>query len=101
MMTILNSQPCISFTHTEWKAITKAINYELNNGLLSLKENDIHHKRCMVITSLYPYASHIISPEQVNKYIAVTKEYYVAYSTSHQHDVIRMKEGRIEENGVC
>ena len=54
----------------------------------------------MVVTFLYPDASHIISPEQVDKYIAVTKEYYVAYSTSHQHDVIRTKEGWGEENGV-
>ena len=93
MMTILNSEPCTSFTHSESKAIIKAIKYELNNGLLSVKENDIHHKRCMVATSLYPYASHIISPEQLEKYIAVTKEYYVAYSTSHQHDVIHTKDG--------
>ena len=66
MMTILNSQPCTSFTHPEWKAIIKAINYELDNGLLSVKENDIHYKRCMVTTSLYPYASHIISFHQNN-----------------------------------
>ena len=59
MKTILNSQPCTSFTHPEAKAIIKAIKYELDNGLLAVRENDIHPKRCMVITSLYPYASHI------------------------------------------
>ena len=60
-----------------------------------MRENDIHHKRCMVATSLYPYASHITSSEQLEKYIAVAKEYYINFSTSHQHehDVIRTKDG--------
>ena len=95
MKTILNSQPCTSFTHPEAKAIIKAIKYELDNGLLAVRENDIHHKRCMVATSLYPYASHITSSEQLEKYIAVAKEYYINFSTSHQHehDVIRTKDG--------
>ena len=56
MMTILNSQPCTSFTHPEAKAIIKAIKYELESGLLAVKENDIHHRCCMVAISLYPYA---------------------------------------------
>ena len=47
----------------------------------------------MVATSLYPYASHITSSEQLEKYIAITKEYYITFSTSHQHDVIRTKDG--------
>ena len=52
--------------HSSWsKAIIKAIKYELESGLLAVKENGIHHKRCMVATSLYPYASHITSPEQL------------------------------------
>ena len=93
MMTILNSQPCTSFTHPEAKAIIKAIKYELERGLLAVKENDIHHRCCMVATSLYPYASHITSPEQLEKYIATAKEYDIAFSTSHQHDVIRTKDG--------
>ena len=79
MMTILNSEPCTSFTHPEAKAIIKAIKYELESGLLAVKENDIHHKRCMVATSLYPYASHITSPEQLEKYIATAKEFDIAF----------------------
>ena len=60
-MTILNSETCTSFTHPEVKAIIKAINYEFEHGLFAVRENDIHLKRCMVITFLYPYASHITS----------------------------------------
>ena len=93
MMAILNSKPCTSFIHPEAKAIIKAIKYELESGLLAVKENDIHHKRCMVATSLYPYASHITSPERLEKYIATAKEFYIAFSTSHQHNVIRTKDG--------
>ncbi len=37
--------------------------------------------------------SHITSPEQLKKYIATAKEYNIAFSTSHQHDVIRTKDG--------
>ena len=49
----------------------------------------------MVATSLYPFASHITSSEQLEKYIAMAKEYYINFSTSHQHeyDVIRTKDG--------
>ena len=80
--------------HSCWsKAIIKAIKYELESGLHAVKENDIHHKCCMVATSLYPYASHITSPEQLEKYIATAKEFYIAFSTSHQHDVIHTKDG--------
>ena len=98
MMTILNSEPCTSFTHPEAKAIIKAIKYEFEHGLFAVRENDIHPKRCMVITSLYPYVSHITShhftlPKQLEKYIAITKEYYTVFSTSHQHDVIHTKDG--------
>ena len=60
-----------------------------------MRENDIHHKRCMIVISLYPYASHITSSEQLEKYIAMAKEYYINFSTSHQHehDVNRTKDG--------
>ena len=61
MMIILISEPCTSFTHPEAKAIIKAINYEFENGLFAVRENDIHPKRCMVATSFYPYVSHITS----------------------------------------
>ena len=100
-MTILNSEPCTSFTHPEAKAIIKAIKYEFEHELIAVRENDIHPKRCMVITSLYPYVSHITSlhitlPKQLEKYIAITKEYYTVFSTSHQHDVIHTKDGEIK-----
>ena len=61
MMIILNSEPCTSFIHPEAKAIIEAINYEFVQGLIAVRENDIHPKRCTVTTSLYPYASHITS----------------------------------------
>jgi len=60
-MTILNSEPCTSFTHPEAKAIIKAIKYEFEHELFAVRENDIHPKRYMVTASLYPYASHITS----------------------------------------
>ena len=36
---------------------------------------------------------HFTSPEQLEKYFVITKEYYTVFSTSHQHDVIRTKDG--------
>ena len=49
----------------------------------------------MIATSLYPYAFYITSSEQLEKYIAMAKEYYINFSTSHQHehDIIRTKDG--------
>ena len=48
----------------------------------------LHPFILMFLTSL-----HYTLPEQLEKYIALTKEYYTDFSTSHQHDVIHTKDG--------
>ena len=67
---VINSEPCISFTSDESRAMIKTIQYELNEGILSIQENECYRK-CMVVTALYPFASLIISEETLKKYIDV------------------------------
>ena len=67
---VINSEPCISFTSDESRAMIKTIQYELNEGILSIQENE-YYRKCMVATALYPFASLIISEETLKNYIDV------------------------------
>ena len=55
-----------------------------------------------VVWLLHPFilmlltSHHITLPEQLEKYISITKEYYTVFSTSHQHNVIHTKDGEIK-----
>ena len=48
----------------------KTIQYELNEGILSIQEIE-YYRKCMVAIALYPFASLIISEETLKKYIDV------------------------------
>ena len=48
----------------------KTIQYELNEGILSIQENE-YYRKCMVVTVLYPFASLTISEETLKNYIDV------------------------------
>ena len=67
---VINSKSCISFTSDESRVMIKTIQYELNEGILSIQENECYRK-CMVAIVLYPFASLIIYEETLKKYIDV------------------------------
>ena len=67
---VINSETCISFTSDESRAKIKTIQYELNEGILSIQENE-YYRKCMAVTALYPFASLIISEETLKNYIDV------------------------------
>ena len=84
---VVNSEPCTSFKSHEALAMIKAIKYELNEGILSIKENE-YYQKCKVATALYPFASFILSEETLKNYVEVAREYY------------RVFEDRLQQSGV-
>ena len=75
---ILNSEPCTSFTSNAAKAMIKLLLYELDQGCLCIS-SEMHEKYrhcCYIATALYPEADRLVSSEVLEKCMSIAKRYF-------------------------